>query len=136
MASLNKVMLIGNLGRDPEVSYTPGNLAVCNLSLATKDIWNDKASGQQRERTEWHRVVFFGKQAETLGKHLRKGKQLYVEGSLKTESFEKDGATRYVTKVYGSQFQFLGGRDQGQGGQQSFPQQQAGYQPQDDDIPF
>ncbi len=150
MASLNKVMLIGNLGRNPEVSYTPGGMAVCNLSLATTDIWNDKASGQQRERTEWHKITFFGKSAETIGQYMRKGKQMYVEGRLQTDSYEKDGITRYLTKIIGSQFQFLGNREQGQqqgdsfqsGYQQQSPQQQQNngtFQPQpdqDDDIPF
>jgi len=124
MASLNKVMIIGNLGRDPEVSYTPGGIAVAKLSIATTDIWNDKSTGEKRERTEWHRIVFFGKQAETIGRYMSKGKQLYVEGRLQTSSYEKDGITRYSTDIIASNFQFLGQKQDAGGFQQ---QQQQGF---------
>jgi single-strand DNA-binding protein len=132
MASLNKTMIIGHLGRDPEVSYTPGGMAVAKLSIATSDTWNDKTTGEKKERTEWHRVTFFGKQAETIGKYTTKGSQLYVEGRLQTSSYEKDGITRYSTDIIASSFQFLdkkGDNQQNQGYQQPQQQpQQNGYQ--------
>lgn len=115
MASLNKVMLIGNLGRDPEVSYTPGGMAIAKLNIATTDTWNDKATGERKDRTEWHRVTFFGKQAETVGRYLSKGRQIYVEGRLQTSSYEKDGVTRYFTDIIASSFQFIGSRNEGAG---------------------
>ena len=115
MASLNKVMLIGNLGRDPEVTYTPGGMAVAKVSLATSDFWNDKTTGERRERTEWHRVTFFGKQAETVGRYMTKGRQMYVEGRLQTSSYEKNGETRYSTDIIANTFQFLGQRGEGNG---------------------
>ncbi len=125
MASLNKVMIIGNLGRDPEVSYTPGGLAVAKISIATTEKWNDKATGEKREKTEWHRVMFFGKQAETVGRYMTKGKQIYAEGRLQTSSYEKDGITRYSTDIIASNFQFLGQKQDSGGFQQQ--QQQQGF---------
>lgn len=109
MASVNKVILIGNLGQDPEVRYTPGGDAVCNLSLATTDKWKDKSTGDQKEATEWHRVSFFGKIAEVCGKYLKKGSQVYVEGSLRTRKYQKDGQDRYVTEIRGEVMKMLGG---------------------------
>lgn len=128
MASLNKVMIIGNLGRDPEVSYTPAGMAIAKLAIATTDVWNDKSTGEKRERTEWHRITFFGKQAETVGRYLSKGRQIYVEGRLQTSSYEKDGITRYSTDIIASGFQFLGNKNEGasQGG--GFQQQNNGFQ--------
>ncbi len=115
MASVNKVILVGNLGRDPEVRYTATGDALCNLSLATTDNWKDKATGERKEVTEWHRVAFFGKLAEIAGQYLKKGSQIYVEGSLRTRKWtDKDGQERYTTEIRGDQMQMLGGR-QGMG---------------------
>lgn len=130
MASLNKVMVIGNLGRDPEVSYTPGGAGITKFSVASKEVWNDKNTGEKKEKTEWHRIVAFGKLGETCAKYLSKGKQVYIEGKLQTSSYEKDGITRYSTDIIASAMQFLGGRAEGQ---QSQGQQQGysgGYQQQ------
>jgi len=108
MASVNKVILIGNLGRDPEVKYTQNGTAVANLNVATNEVWTDKA-GQKQERTEWHRVVVWGKQAQVLGEHLSKGKQIYVEGSLQTRSWDdREGNKRYTTEVRAVRVLMLG----------------------------
>ncbi|MGQ9686246.1 MAG: single-stranded DNA-binding protein [Thiobacillaceae bacterium] len=110
MASVNKVILIGNLGRDPEVRYMPSGDAIANLSVATTETWKDK-TGEKQEATEWHRVVFFGKQAEICGQYLKKGSQIYVEGSLRTRKWQdKDGQDRYTTEIRGDRMQMLGGR--------------------------
>jgi|TARA_R110000751_G_scaffold181031_1_gene287328 single-strand DNA-binding protein len=159
---VNKVILIGNVGGDPEVRYMPNGNAVANVTLATTDSWKDKQSGQQQERTEWHRVVFFGRIAEVVGEYARKGSKLYIEGRLQTREWEKDGVKRYTTEIVvdiGGQMQLLDGRPSG-GGEQNMaprqqqpsrpaPQQQPAAQPQqapqqsapdydsfDDDIPF
>ena len=117
MASLNKVLLIGNLGADPETRYTTSGDAVCNIRLATTDTWRDKASGEQRESTEWHRVVFYNRLAEIAGEYLRKGRPVYVEGRLKTRKWQnKEGVDQYTTEVIADQMQMLGGRDGGDGG--------------------
>jgi len=114
MASVNKVILVGNLGADPEVRYLPGGEAVANLRLATTDTWKDK-EGNKQELTEWHRVSFFGRQAEVCGQYLKKGSQIYVEGSIRTRKWQdKDGQDRYTTEVKGDRMQMLGGR-QGMG---------------------
>ena len=108
MASINKVILIGNLGRDPEVKYTQSGTAVANLSLATNEVWTDKA-GQKQERTEWHRVVVWGKQAQIVAEHLSKGKQVFVEGSLQTRSWDdREGNKRYTTEVRAVRVLMLG----------------------------
>ncbi len=112
MASVNKVILIGNLGRDPEVRYNPDGFAICNLALATTTVSRDRASGERREETEWHRVVLFGRQAEVAGEYLRKGRSVYIEGRLRTRKWQdKDGNERYTTEVVAEQMQMLGGRD-------------------------
>jgi single-strand DNA-binding protein len=117
MASINKVILIGNLGRDPEVRYTPSGAAVCNVSVATTRNWKDKASGDKVEETEWHRVVFYDRLAEIAGEYLRKGRPVYVEGRLKTRKWQdKDGKDNYTTEIVAEQMQLLGGRDGGGGG--------------------
>lgn len=113
MASVNKVTLIGNLGRDPEVRHTPGGMAVCNASIATTRSWKDKQSGEKKEETEWHRVVFYDRLAEIAGEYLRKGKSVYVEGRLKTRKWEKDGVDQYTTEIIAEQMQLLGGREDG-----------------------
>ena len=107
--AINKVILIGNLGQNPEVRYSPSGQAICNLSIATNEAWTDK-NGQKQEKTEWHRVVVFGKLAELCGQYLTKGRQAYLEGKLQTRSWQdKDGQTRYTTEVVAQQVQFLGG---------------------------
>jgi single-strand DNA-binding protein len=161
MASVNKVILVGNLGRDPEVRYSPDGAAICNVSIATTSQWKDKATGERREETEWHRVVFYNRLAEIAGEYLKKGRAIYVEGRLKTRKWQdKDtGADRYSTEIVADQMQMLGGRgdsDSSGGGQynQDQPQQQRSQRPSqprpaapqaspaanladmDDDIPF
>jgi len=117
MASVNKVILVGNLGRDPEVRYTPDGAAICNVSIATTSQWKDRASGERREETEWHRVVFYNRLAEIAGEYLRKGRSVYVEGRLKTRKWQdkETGADRYSTDIVADQMQMLGGRDGGGG---------------------
>lgn len=113
--SVNKVMIIGRLGQDPELKYTPAGAAVCNFSLATSDAWTDK-SGQKQERTEWHRVVVWGKLAELCNQYLAKGRQAFIEGSLQTRSWEdQNGQKRYTTEINCRNVQFLGGMDKSQG---------------------
>src|SRR5467141_3579053 len=111
MASVNKVILVGNLGRDPETRYNPEGGAITNISIATTDTWKDKASGEKQERTEWHRVVFFSRLAEIAGEYLKKGSQVYVEGSLRTRKWQdKEGQDRYSTEIRGDLMQMLGPR--------------------------
>ncbi|MGH8729505.1 MAG: single-stranded DNA-binding protein [Burkholderiales bacterium] len=110
MASVNKVILVGNLGRDPEVRYMPDGGAVTNISIATTDVWKDKG-GEKQERTEWHRVVFFSKLAEIAGEYLKKGSQVYVEGRLQTRKWQdKEGQDRYTTEIVADRMQMLGSR--------------------------
>jgi single-strand DNA-binding protein len=148
MGSVNKVILVGNLGRDAELRYTPGGAAVATLNLATTEIWNDK-EGQRQEKTEWHRVILWGKQAETLNQYLQKGKQIYVEGRLQTRQWDdKDGNKRYTTEIKADRITLLGGggggggRGGGGGGGMERPASHGGgdeppMEPiTDDDIPF
>ena len=150
MASVNRVILIGNLGKDPETRYAPSGDAICNITLATTDTWRDKASGEKREATEWHKVGFFGKLAEIAGQYLRKGSQVYIEGSLRTRKWtDKDGVERYTTEIRADVMKMLGGKGDGQ--QSDAPRQSApapstpapkkqasggGFGDFDDDIPF
>lgn len=113
MASINKVIIIGNLGRDPEVRYTRGGTAVVTLSVATTRKWRDKNTNDSREETEWHRVTVWGKSAEHCQTYLSKGRQVYVEGRLKTERYEQNGVTKYSTTVVAEAVQFLGGKSEG-----------------------
>src|SRR5262245_1663409 len=111
MASVNKVILVGNLGRDPETRYNPEGGAITNVSVATTETWKDKASGEKQERTEWHRVVFFNRLAEIAGEYLKKGSQVYVEGSLRTRKWQdKEGQERYTTEIVAERMQMLGSR--------------------------
>ena len=115
MASVNKVIIVGNLGADPETRYTPGGDAVTNIRVATTDRWKDKASGEMKEATEWHRIAFFGRLAEIAGEYLKKGSQVYVEGSLRTRKWQdKEGQERYTTEIVADRMQMLGSRS-GQG---------------------
>ena len=154
MASVNKVILIGNLGRDPEIRYLPSGDAVANLRIATTDKFKDR-NGEQQEVTEWHSVAFFGKQAEICGQYLKKGSQVYVEGSLRTRKWQdQSGQDRYTTEIRGDRMQMLGGRGGGGGGggmaEFDAPPDNApkgkpggssggsggGFSDMDDDIPF
>jgi single-strand DNA-binding protein len=125
---INKVILIGNLGNDPETRYMPSGGAVTNVSIATSESWKDKQTGQPQERTEWHRVVFFNRLAEIAGEYLRKGSKVYVEGSLRTRKWQdKSGQDKYTTEIVGNEMQMLDGRGgQGQGGQGQGSQGQGG----------
>lgn len=144
MASLNKMQIIGNLGKDPEVNYTPSGMAVARFSVATTDTWTDKATGQKNEKTEWHRIVAFNKLAENCGKYLTKGSPVYVEGKLQTSSYEKDGETRYSTDVIANAIQFLwskpdGGQKQSTGYQNNPAQnnkRNSSHKPEPDFDPF
>ena len=159
MASVNKVILIGNCGRDPEVRYAPSGSAICNVSIATSRSWKDKTSGERQEETEWHRVVFYDRLAEIAGEYLKKGKSVYVEGRLKTRKWtDKDGAEKYTTEIIAQEMTLLGSRegggmaDDGGGGTPArsapAPRQapaakpaaaqksSTGFDDMDDDIPF
>ena len=112
MASVNKVIIVGNLGRDPEVRYTPNGDSITNVTIATTDTWKDKATGEKKEATEWHRVVFFGKLAEIVGQYLKKGRQVYVEGALRTRKWtDKEGQERYTTEIVANEMKMLGSRE-------------------------
>ena len=114
MASLNKVILIGNLGADPENRFAPSGDAICNIRLATTETWRDKSTGERREATEWHRVAFFGKLAEIAGQYLRKGSQVYIEGSLRTRKWQdQSGQDRYTTEIRADEMKMLGRREGG-----------------------
>ena len=116
MASVNKVILIGNLGRDPETRYTTDGSAVTNLNIATTDTWKDK-SGEKQEKTEWHRIVLFGRQAEIAGEYLKKGRSVYIEGRLQTRKYtDKEGVEKYATEIVGDRMQLLGSREGGGAG--------------------
>lgn len=149
MASLNKVILIGNLGADPETRYTTGGDAVCNIRLATTDSWKDKASGEQRESTEWHRVVLYRRLGEIAGQYLKKGSSVYIEGRIKTRKWQnKDGQDQYTTEIEATELKMLGSRgDQPAPSANTFtpsskPRGNTGNRPPanvadlDDDIPF
>ncbi len=116
---VNKVILVGNLGKDPEVRYTPSGSAVANITVATADQWKDKQTGEMQDRTEWHRIVFFNRLAEIAGEYLKKGSQVYLEGRLQTRKWQdQNGQDRYTTEIVANEMQMLGSRNQGQGGGQ------------------
>ena len=143
---INKVILIGNLGADPETRYMPSGGAVTNIRIATSESWKDKTSGEQQERTEWHNVAFFGRLAEIAAEYLRKGSQVYIEGRLRTRKWQdKDGHDRWTTEVIANEMQMLGGRGGGAGApsggggggsRQGEPQMPPSSSELDDDIPF
>ena len=122
---VNKVILVGNCGQDPETRYLPSGGAVTNITLATSESWKDKQTGQQQERTEWHRVVFFNRLGEIAGEYLKKGSKVYVEGSLRTRQWEKDGVKRYTTEIVASEMQMLDSRGASGGGDWGGQSQQA-----------
>jgi single-strand DNA-binding protein len=129
MASVNKVILLGNLGRDPETRYTTGGDAVTNLSIATSEQWKDK-SGEKQERTEWHRVVLFGRQAEIAGEYLKKGRSVYIEGRLQTRKYtDKDGVEKYSTEIVGDRMQLIGSGRDASGGDVEFSSSSGGGAP-------
>ena len=149
---VNKVILVGNLGKDPEVRYSPSGGAVANITLATSESWKDKTSGEKQEKTEWHRVVFFGRLAEIAGEYLKKGAQVYIEGRLQTRKWQdKEGKDRYTTEIVANEMQMLGSRE-GRGSPAEMETESAGAAPArsaaggaapkktaddfDDDIPF
>ena len=151
MGSVNKVILVGNLGRDAELRYTPGGAPVATLNIATTEVWNDKASGQKQEKTEWHRVVLWGKSAESLSEYLTKGKQIYVEGRLQTRKWQdKDGNDKYSTEIRSDRIVLLSGGGGGggarvqrpvaagaqAGGDHMEPMGEPVSELTDDDIPF
>jgi len=139
MAGINKVILVGNLGSDPEIRYTPSGAAVANFSIATSDEWTDKNTGEKQERTEWHRIVAWRRLGEICGEYLRKGSQVYIEGKLQTRSWEdRDGNRRYITEVIAQNMQMLGPAGKGgkaQSTEERFPVEEPISIP-DDDIPF
>jgi single-strand DNA-binding protein len=138
MASVNKVIIIGNIGKDPDVRRTQDGQAVANVSIATTDKWKDKATGDMKEATEWHRVVFFNRLAEIAGEYLKKGRSVYVEGRLRTRKWtDKDGNEKYTTEIMADQMQMLGSRDDRETRKpDKAPQESSGVGGMDDDIPF
>ncbi len=140
-SGINKVILVGNLGKDPDMRYTAGGDAVANLSIATSESWNDNQTGEKKEKTEWHRVVFFRRIAEVCGEYLKKGSSVYIEGSLRTRDWEDDqGNKRYTTEIIGREMQMLGGRRSEDNMDQSSQMNSSSPQPEegliDDEIPF
>ena len=141
---VNKVILVGNLGQKPEMRYTATQSAVANISIATTESWKDKESGEMRDKTEWHRVVYFGKLAEIVEKYLDKGSSVYIEGKLQTRKWQdKSGADRWTTEIVGSELTMLGSRQNnssndmaGNQSESPFPQDEGGHGLTDDDIPF
>lgn len=154
MASVNKVIIVGNLGADPETRYTPSGDAITNIRVATTDRWKDKASGEMKEATEWHRIAFFGRLAEVAGEYLKKGSQVYIEGSLRTRKWtDKEGQERYTTEIVADRMQMLGNREGSGSPAPEFAERNAAAEPRapakasgappkknvddlDDDIPF
>ena len=147
---INKVILVGNLGADPETRYTPSGTAITSIRIATSESWKDKQTGEQQERTEWHRVEFFARLAEIAGEYLKKGSQVYIEGKLRTDEYEKEGVKRWSTKIIADEMQMLGSRDMGEpegasaprspgaGGGGAKPTAKSGgkFDDFEDDIPF
>ena len=139
---INKAILVGNLGRDPEVRYTPSGTAVANFTVATSERWKDKASGEMKEQTEWHRIVAWGRLGESCGEYLSKGRQVYIEGRIQTRSWEKDGVTRYTTEIVAQEMKMLGSKDSGDADRASGGDQTPEYsgpplqEEKDSDIPF
>lgn len=146
MAGVNKVIILGNLGADPELRSSPSGVTSCRLSIATSMNWTDKGSGEKKEKTEWHRVVFFGRSAEVIDQYLKKGQQLYIEGRLQTSKYEKDGIERFSTDIIGESFNFISGSGSSNQGNNQFSDdmnqdknntsQNSNSDDFEDDIPF
>ena len=147
MAGVNKVIILGNLGADPELRSSPSGITTCRLSIATSMNWTDKNSGEKKEKTEWHRIVFFGRSAEVLDQYVKKGQQLYVEGRLQTNKYEKDGIERYSTDIIGESFNFISGSGSGSSSNNQFTEdmnqdtnnnkkKESNTDDFEDDIPF
>ncbi|MFL2548779.1 MAG: single-stranded DNA-binding protein [Gammaproteobacteria bacterium] len=146
MAGVNKVIILGNLGADPELRSSPSGVTSCRLSIATSMNWTDKGSGEKKEKTEWHRVVFFGRSAEVIDQYLKKGQQLYIEGRLQTSKYEKDGIERFSTDIIGESFNFISGSGSSNQGNNQFSDdmnqdknntsQSSNSDDFEDDIPF
>ena len=147
MAGVNKVIILGNLGADPELRSSPSGITTCRLSIATSMNWTDKNSGEKKEKTEWHRIVFFGRSAEVLDQYVKKGQQLYVEGRLQTNKYEKDGIERYSTDIIGESFNFISGSGSGSSNNNQFSEdmnqdtnnnkkKESNADDFEDDIPF
>ncbi len=146
MASVNKAIILGNIGKDPEVRYSASGEAICNITVATSESWKDKATGEKKDLTEWHRVSFFGKLAEICGQYLKKGSQVYIEGSIRTRKWtDKEGQERYTTEIRGDEMKMLGGKIEGtqrtQDNERRSEQQQKSkpkpsFDDLGDDIPF
>jgi single-strand DNA-binding protein len=148
MASVNKVILIGNIGKDPELKFMPNGDAVCNFNVATSESWKDKTTGEKKEATEWHRIVVYRKLAEVCGEYLRKGSSVYIEGKITTRKWtDKENVERYTTEIIASEMRMLGSRPEGKSEPREEPQEQrpqrnaqgaqrSGFDDMDDDIPF
>lgn len=148
MRGVNKAIIIGSVGQDPEIRYSAAGKAICNISVATNEEWKDKATGQKQSKTEWHRIVAFDRLAEIMGEYLRQGSSVYIEGKLQTRKWEKDGQTHYSTEIVAEQLQMLGGKPQEGAAPQSKPAAQPRSAPPaqqsapeldgfpDDDIPW
>lgn len=151
MASINKALIIGHLGRDPETRYLPSGEAVCNINVATSEKWRDKQTGEIKEATEWHRISLFNKAAEVVSQYAKKGTLIYIEGNIKTRKYtDKDGIEKYATEIRADRFQFLGGNNNNAGDASGAPARQqapaparapaaappSGFDDMDDDIPF
>lgn len=141
MASVNKAIIVGNIGKDPDVRYSASGDAMCNITVATSENWKDKATGEKKELTEWHRISFFGKLAEIAGQYLKKGSQVYVEGSIRTRKWtDKEGQERYTTEIRGDEMKMLGGKSEGQQDQRQSQKQQTKTISHgdglDSDVPF
>jgi single-strand DNA-binding protein len=130
---INKCIIVGNLGQDPNMQHMPSGGAVTSISVATSESWKDKNTGQQQDRTEWHRIVFFNKLAEIAGQYLKKGSKVYIEGSLRTRTWEKDGEKRYTTEIVANEMQMLDNKGEGGNGASNNAQTTPEF---DDDIPF
>lgn len=145
MSGVNKVIVLGNVGNDPEIRYMPNGNAVASFSIATSEQWKDKNTGEKQERTEWHNITIFGKLAEIVEKYVKKGSKLYIEGKLKTDKYEKEGVTHYSTKIIANEMQMLDSRASGsetgnskpaQSGKSQAAQPQANFDDFDQEIPF
>lgn len=137
MSSVNRVIIVGNLGKDPEIRYTSAGKPIANLTVATSDSWKDKNTGEKQEKTEWHKVTFFDKLAEIVGQYLKKGSKIYLEGKLQTRKWQdKDGQDRYTTEIVGSEMKMLSGKGEGESRSAPAPAESNAVVDFDDEVPF